>query len=152
MSTETTNPHSLEHILRNYYPSDFAEFDLSNQIRNIAPQKLELLIQNWTQRNIPLTPNWQGEECIKNAFMYTNKYSSYEVIKVLIFKNAKKIGIDPNPKLGDDAEHIFNRAHTRHGVNIENFNPAKCRGWTFAYFAKRLKLKSIVDLYKTYST
>ena len=120
-----------------YYCCSHTDFYLTDQCASILPKKLELLIQNWTQRHVPLRWPHSGlsdetEQCIKKGF---NNDHSYEVLKILI-QNAKKLGIDPNPKLGVDAEDLFVLADI-HGVSIENFEPANCREWSFSHFAKR---------------
>ena len=121
-------------------------FNLSLYCKSILPKRLESLVENWTKRSVPLVYNtYVTEQCIKNGF--GNEHSPYEVLKILI-RNAKKIGINPNPKLGDDAELLFIYASTLHGVNTENYDPESCKNWSFLHFVKKLKLYDIVKLYK----
>ena len=116
---------------------------------NMVAKQLELLIQNWHQRYVPLQVEGLEEECIIAAFF--NQVSAHKLIEILL-QNAEKIGINPNPKLGNRSILLFNVAFDRFGADTSKFDPKKCEGWSFLQFAKRLKLKRIVDLYKTYST
>ena len=123
-------------------------FYLSLCCISILPKRLESLVENWTKRSVPLVFSkvfTEDEECIKNGFI--NEHSPYEVLKILI-RNAKKIGINPNPKLGDDAEILFVYADILHGVNTDNYDPESCKNWSFLHFLKKLKLYDIVKLYQ----
>ena len=121
-------------------------FDLSLHCKSILPKRLESLVENWTKRSVPLVfRSYFTEKCIKNGF--GNEHSPYEVLKILI-RNAKKIGINTNPKLGDDATVLFMYARILHGVNTDNYDPESCKKWSFLHFLRKLKLYDIVKLYK----
>ena len=123
-------------------------FSLSYHLQSILPRRLELLIENWNHRKIHLVSNRFFEEsstCIKDAF--GNDHSPYEVLKILI-DNAKKMGIDPNPRLGQNAEGFFIIAHDKFKVTTLGLDPDECRKWSFLRFVKRVKLKGIVAIYK----
>ena len=121
-------------------------FYLSLCCKSILPKRLESLVENWTKRSVPLVfRSYFTEKCIKNGF--GNEHSPYEVLKILI-RNAKKIGINPNPKLGNDAKELFRNARILHGVNTDNYDPTSCKDWSFLHFVLNFKLYDIVKLYQ----